>query len=159
MHWSDLEKGDDIWINGEMGVVRSVVKRFENDLLTTVEVQTGYRITGKQITNGPRIFFVKFEKEDDGIVCNNHCPTVNLTDYFETDKDVCSYNLDSYKDNDGFIISLSEKNAKECKKYLEVKKKIKQQLRIEKQIEYLEDEIKTNQEILLRLREELNYLK
>ena len=149
MNWDQLKKGDCLWINGEKGEVKSILKNYRDDLLNSVIIETWIQ-TSKLRTDGPRIYFFRVDKNKPMKTIPDE-PCEDLSRYFEVDEDVIS-------DDGSIIVSLSEKNAEGAKKILEEKRKEEEKLILEAHISTLEEEIENKKEEVTKLREEISRL-
>ena len=152
MNWNQLGKGDYLWINGEKGEVKSILKRYRDDVLILVIIETWIHTSDSLIgrTEGPRIYFFRTNKNEPMTKISDE-PCEDLGRYFEVDEDVIS-------DDGSVIVSLSEKNAEEAKKILEEKRKEEEKLILEIQISALEEEIENKKEEVIKLRGEMEKL-
>ena len=149
MNWNQLKKGNNIWINGEKGEVKSIEKIYRDDILTSVTIETWIHTSELLIgrTNGPRIFFFRTDKNKPMKKISDE-PCEDLERYFEVDEDIIS-------EDGSVIVSLSEKNAEGAKKILEEKRKEEERLFLDIQISALEEEIESKKEEVIRLKGEI----
>lgn len=154
MNWSQLNKKDKLWINGNSGEVKSIEKTYKDNILTSVIIRTYIHtrelLIGKY--TGPSIYFYRPEKGVD--LKKNPTsdePLVNLEQYYEGNEDIVSGDR-------SVIISLSEKNAGEIKKKMEEIVRLRKISSLKELISSLEEEIKTKKEKIIELKKEIEDL-
>lgn len=153
MNWSQLNKRDRLWINGNRGEVKSIEKTYKDNILTSVIIRT-YIYTRKLLIGkytGPSIYFYRPEKGVELKKKPGDEPLANLEQYYEKDDDIVS-------EDGSVIISLSEKNAGEIKKKLEEIFKSRKLSYLTEQISSLEEEIETKKEKIIELKKEIEDL-